>query len=397
MKRKKILRVLTPIFIIVGGIVGLMVMFAAKPEPERTTGEPRPVTLFVDEVTQSAIPLTIETQGEVRSKTEIQIVPQVSGRIISVSDSYTAGGKFSANEALVKIDDSSYRATVTRVEAQVAAARLNLLQMEGAAEVARKQWDESVAGEASPLALKQPHVEDARARLRSAEADLAEARLNLERTNVSIPFDGRVQEKLADVGQFVTQGTPLAKVFSTEVAQIRLPVTDSQLSALGLPLAYEANSHDAMDVKLSTTLAGKYREWIGHVVRTDAMIDSTTRMVFITAEVDDPYGAGADGDMPLAVGLFVNATIEGEMVEQANVIPRLALRGVDKVYVVDDEGTLEIRQVEVRFTDADKAVIDSGLAPGEQVVVSAVRAPYNGMKVQALRRGANQTYAQISE
>lgn len=397
MRKEKIIKILMPVGVLLVGFVVLQVMFATKPEPQKASEEPRPMTLFVEEVSEMDLDLKVNTQGEVRSKVEIQIVPQVSGRIVSVSQAFTAGGSFEAGESLIKIDDSDYRIAVVRAQAQVAAARLQLMQMEGSAEVARQQWDSEVGGKASSLALKEPQVADARARLLSAQADLEGANLNLARTNISVPFAGRVRDKLADLGQYVTPGTPLARVFSTEIAEIRLPLTDKQLETLGLPLAYEAVKGQEPLVILSSIVGSKTHTWQGRLVRTNASVDSTTRMVYAVAEVLNPYDTGSDNHMPLAVGLFVNAEIKGRDVQSAQVIPRAALRSGNRVYVVNNDDKLSIREVTVVYSDVDKVIVSAGVMRGEKVVVSTIRNPTEGVKVQALRRSDNPNYLTKAE
>lgn len=396
MRTKKILKFVAPVLVLVGAAAVVALLSATKPEPEKTTKDQRPVTLFVEEVSETDLALTVSTHGEIKPKVEIQLVPQVAGRIVAVSENFTRGGRVKAGETLIQIDDRDYRTAVVRAEAQVAQMQLRLLQAEGAAQVARRQWDSKVAGDPSALALKEPQVDEARAALRSAEADLEMARTNLARTKVSVPFDGIVNEKLADLGQFVGGGTPLGRVFSTSKVQVSLALSDSQLSSLGLPIAFEAVPGEEPKVELSALVAGKVHHWKGKIVRTDGVVDARSRMVFAIAEVDDPYGAGADGDMPLAIGLFVNADIEGRDMKKAHVLPRAALRSGDKVYVVTD-GELDIRTVDVVYTDVDQIVVAEGVANGEQVVVSSVRAPVSGMKVQALPRGMRPTLASASK
>jgi RND family efflux transporter MFP subunit len=396
-RKEKIKRFLMPVGVLLIGVVGWQIMFATMPEPEKANEEPRPMTLFVEDVSMMNLELKVNTQGEVRSKTEIQIVPQVSGRIVSVSRAFTQGGSFEAGETLIKIDDSDYLIAVIRAEAQVAAAQLQLMQMEGSAEVARRQWDSTVGGAASSLALKEPQVANARAMLRSAEADLEGANLNLDRTNISVPFSGRVRDKLADLGQYVTPGTPLGRVFSTEIAEIRLPLTDRQLETLGLPLAYEAKAGEEPTVTLSTVVGNQMHTWHGSLVRTNASVDSSTRMVFAIVEVLLPYGDEYSEKMPLAVGLFVNAEIDGRNVQEAHVIPREALRSGNRVYVVNSQGELNIREVTVVYSDVDKAIVSSGVVVGEQVVISSIRNPTEGVKVQALKRTSSPNLLTVAD
>jgi hypothetical protein len=121
------------------------------------------------------------------------------------------------------------------------------------------------------------------------------------------------------------------------------------------------------------------------VVRTEGEIDPRSRMVHVVARVEDPYGrAAADGRTPLAVGLFVEAEIEGERLESAVVLPRRALRADERVLVVDAGERLRFREVEIARRVGDRVVIVGGLAAGERVVVSPLQTVSDGMAVRTL-------------
>ncbi len=234
--------------------------------------------------------------------------------------------------------------------------------------------------------MNEPQVAEARAKIRSADADLAEANLNLARTQIKVPFLGRVMEKSVGVGQFVNAGTKLGRVFSTDRIEIRLPLTDAQLVELDLPMGFMASNETGHPVKLSAFVGGKEHSWQGHIVRTQAAIDQQTRLVYAIAEVVDPYGTASESSMPLAVGLFVNAEIASSRSQDAFVIPRLALRNADKVYVINDEEKLEILTAEILSTSDEKALLTGGVANGERVVTSTIPAAVDGMQVKAITR-----------
>ncbi|PWE18824.1 efflux RND transporter periplasmic adaptor subunit [Marinicauda salina] len=356
------------------------------PQPERADFTPQPTAVFVTEAETSPVRLTVRTQGEVRPLTEISLTAQVSGRIQYVNPSFVDGGFFEAGETLIRLEDEDYQLAVTRAEALVAQRRQQLIREEAESDLARQEWEAIGEGEASPLTLRQPQLADARAQLAAAEASLAEARLNLRRTRISAPFDGRVREKMADVGQYVSPGVQIGRVFSTNVAQVRLPLTDAELGQLGIPVAFRATEDTpGPSVALTATVAGERREWTGELVRTDSAIDPRTRTMSAMVEVDDPYGAAAEETgAPLAVGLFVDAAIEGRAIEQAYILPRSALRGENQVYVAEPDGTLSIRNATVINTTADQVVLASGVEAGERVVTSPVRGAADGMSITPL-------------
>lgn len=374
------------IIMVLGLVIGaIFAVVASRPQPETTSAEPRPVAVFVEEARVETVALTVDSQGQARPRTQINLVPQVSGRITYVNPNFIEGGFFEAGETLVRIEDADYRLAVTRASAQVAQAEQALAREQAESDLARSEWEEIGQGEASALTLREPQLAEARAQLAAARASLQDAQLDLQRTRVSAPFSGRVRSKSADLGQYVGLGTPLGEVFSTDTVLVRLPLTDHELGLLGIPVAYNATASgdEGIDVTLSATVAGQYAEWQGVITRTDSAIDPQTRVLYAIAEVEDPYGAAADNGAPLAVGLFVNALIEGRNVRTVTVLPRSALRGEDSVFVAQEGGTLAIRQVDVVTSDVDRLIVSSGVNSGDMVVVSPIRGASEGMRIES--------------
>ncbi|NIP18033.1 MAG: efflux RND transporter periplasmic adaptor subunit [Xanthomonadales bacterium] len=373
--------------VMLAGIGVVQTLIATKPAPEKQDEAPREVSLYVDEVRADDVTVSVVTQGEVEPKTEIDLVPQVSGRIVALAEEFAEGAEFEPGATLVKIDDADYRLAVVQAEARVASAHTRLEEELATAKVKQEQWaDRRTKGEPTPFALNEPQVAEARAGIRSAEAELEEARLNLDRTRIKLPFRGRVRERNVGVGQFVNAGTVLGRVFSTNTIEIKLPLTDAQLVELDLPIGFMADDDNAPVVELSASVGNIEHRWQGHIVRTQAAVDQQTRLIYAIAEVEDPYGSAGNGGMPLAVGLFVTAEIAGIKPRSALVIPRMALRNADKVYVVNDDEKLEIRTVQVLSTSADIVLLSGGVEVGEQVVTSTVPAAMDGMKVKAIKR-----------
>jgi hypothetical protein len=179
-------------------------------------------------------------------------------------------------------------------------------------------------------------------------------------------------------------------VFSTDTILVRLPLTDNDLGLLGIPIAFDSGPDSSgIPVLLTAVLAGAPREWHGFITRTESAIDPQTRVLYATAQVEDPYGAAAATGAPLAVGLFVDAEIRGRDVEGAVVLPRAALRGEDTVFVVNEGGTLDIRTVTVVTSTADRLVISSGVLGGEMIVVSPIRGASAGMRLRSLDADGN--------
>ncbi|MDZ7824990.1 MAG: efflux RND transporter periplasmic adaptor subunit [Gammaproteobacteria bacterium] len=385
MKPGKLLHIFAPVAVFAIGIAGFAALHAMKPPPEESEEPPRPVSVFVERVRHADMHLDVVTHGEVRPHTDVELVAQVSGRVVRVGPEFTEGGRFEAGEVLVEIEDTDYRLALEQARADVADAELALARTLAAADVARRQLAGN--GAATPLGLHEPQVKQARTRLDAARARLEQARLDLRRTRISLPFPGRIRDTDVNVGEFLQPGARLGRAFATDLLEVRLPFTDRQLASLGLPLGYAAGDEPGRAVRLQAVVGGQEQVWQGELVRLDADIDPSTRLVHGLVRVRDPLGEGvSDRGVPLPVGLYVEAGVRGRRVAEARVIPRDALRAGDRVLLVDEDGRLEVRSVEVSHSDRSTAVIGAGLAAGDRVVVSSLRNPVDGMRLNAIPR-----------
>lgn len=387
----KFFKILIPTSILIGSFFLVNALVAAKPTPEKKPKEQRLVSLYVDEVKSKTVNLAVSSYGEVTPKTEIDLTALVSGQVISISPQFTEGSEFAAQSTLIKIDDRDYKVAVVRAQAQVASAKVNVQEQLANSKIKKQQWKKkNNKTKPSDYALNIPQIAEARANLKAAEADLQAAELNLQRTEIKAPFKGRVLIENIGIGQYITPATVLGHIFSTDIVEIRLPLTDKQLSELNLPMGFMATEKNAPIVSLSAYIGNQSHNWQARLVRTSAAIDQETRLIYAVAEVIDPYGLGSDANTALAVGMYVSAKIDSNFSQDTLQIPRVALHNNDKVYVINEESKLEIRQVNVLSTNKDTVHIASGIAAGERVVTSTVPAVVDGMEVKALVRDINE-------
>jgi RND family efflux transporter MFP subunit len=371
------------VFFIGGGLSYALLVGKPRPEPELPVAVAPPVVdvVMADPAVQS---LSVETQGTVRPLREIKLVSQVGGRVEFVSPRFALGGFFAAHEPLVKVEDVDYQFAIARAESLVAAAKQRVAEEQGRALQAKREWRNLGSEQANALFLRKPQLASAQAALKASEADLAAAQLDLSRTSTSAPFNGRISEKYVDIGQFVAPGTAIATVYDTDVAQVRLPLTDRQVALLDLPLYYDQESTDALsgaDVQLRTRFANKAWEWEGRLVRTDASIDVDSRVVYAVVEIENPFARDPETERPpLSPGLFVNATISGRSLPQVTQLPRSALRSDGSVMIVDSKQRAESRAVQVLQSDTSNVWVQ-GLSKGEQVIVNEPMLILAGMKV----------------
>jgi len=372
---------IAPILIILIGSFFAFIISVSSPKPQKGIELPKPTPVFYEVITKKDILLKILTNGEVKPLNEINLISQVSGQIIKAADEFVDGGIIKAGSPLVWIDDRDYKLAVISAESRVAQASKLLEREIAESELAKNDWEELGLGEASPLTLRIPQLKEAEAAEKAALADLEKAKLNLERTVVKLPFQGIIRQKKTGVGQFVGTGSVLATAFSTEEVLIALPLTDTELSYLGLPLAYEEERpFSGPKVNFYSLVSNKNSEWEGRIVRTAGSIDPLTRLVYVYAEVINPYQQSP----PLAIGMFVDAVIEGKTIKNGFLVPNSAINNNSNIYVINTNDNLEIREIEVLGTENDYVIIKGEISEGERVVVSPLNNAKDGMALKPI-------------
>jgi RND family efflux transporter MFP subunit len=379
-----------PVAVIVGGAALFAVMMATAPKPEEKNAAPHPPAVQFAVAHARPTTIAINVQGEARPRFEATLAAQVAGRIVWVSPKFAEGGAFGEGETLARVDGADYQLAVVRARSQVAQAQEGLAREEAESELARQDWQALGRGEPPPLAVREPQLAQARAALAAAQASLRSAELDLARTNIRAPFTGRLRERRANVGDYVGPGSPVAVMFGTETMEIRVPLTDTDLSSLRVPLGFTASaSNPGPTAHVTNILGGRIMTWEGRLVRTEASIDPRTRLVYGTVEVRDPFAARQSS--PLAPGMFVSARIEGSGRETLVAAPRSALKRNEFVYVVTAENTIDVREVRPAQTTADEVLFREGVADGERVVVSVLTSPREGMAVTPIDRAGEST------
>ncbi len=386
---KKALPFLAPVIIVVVAIFGVLAYLQSiAPKPEKAEDDPKGLTVFAERAWTSDLQITVKVQGEVRPRRQIVVAPQISGRVSYVAPNFIEGGAVRKGQVLIQLEAADYELAVVRAQSSVASAEQRLLREQAEAEIALQDLEELGLENATPLARREPQLAEARASLEAAKAQLKDAELALKRTAVYSPFAGRVLSQSGDVGQFVSPGQSLGNIFDTDVVEVSLPITDEELGRLGLPLAFnETRQNPGPEVVFTGNVGGQERNWTGRITRTGATVNSQTRLISAIGELRDPYGVGADNGAPMAPGLFVEASIKGDNLPGLIKAPRAALRSDDRVFVgLPAEHTLEIRPVEVVYSDPSGVYVSNGLESGELVIVSPIQAAFEGMNLEVYER-----------
>ncbi len=373
--------IITIAIIIFSGVIAY-VLNATAPKPEQMEPEEVATAIRVLKVRKEEIRLEVHSQGNVRPRVESEVIPEVSGRVKWTSPNLVPGGLFKKNEILLSIDDSDYRSAVARNQASVTRAK------------AEDEFSRFELGRLRELVkdklTSQTSLETALRSQRIAQAALLDARISLEqaqrdlwRTQIRAPYDGLVRSKKVDLGQFISRGQSVASIYASDSVEVRLPVADRQLAYLDLPLGYRGELADeaAPEVILSTRYGGQQYEWTGKLVRTEAEIDSKSRMVNAVVRVENNQH---NSQPPLPIGLFVSAAIKGRRVDNIISLPRAALRNQEQVLVVDADNRLRYRPVSVMRFQKENVIISAGLSDGEVVNISPIQTVIDGMRVSPI-------------
>jgi len=374
-------KALLPAAVLVGSLAMSAALVVARPVPEaQGVEENRPVVAVVPAVPGSERML-VRAQGTVEPRTENELVAEVGGRLAWVSPAFESGSFFAAGEVLARIEPADYEIALERARAALERARSQRKLAEASLSRSRALREAGAASQATHDQAES-NAAIANANQREAEAALRQAELELARTELRVPFAGRVREKKADLGQHVARGAPLASVFALDWAEVRLPIPSEDLAFLALSRT-PAPGEPGPVVRLSGHYGGRRHTWQGHVVRAEGALDPRTRLVHVVARVEDPYGLAREtGGPPLEVGLFVEAEIEGREVAGAVRLPRGALRSEGEVVVVGPDAALRTRRVEVLRIDGETVFVAGGLAAGERVVARVPSTFVEGMKVR---------------
>lgn len=359
-------------------------MIAARPEAKFSPPPPRSLLVQVAEIQRQPVVHEVRSQGSVAPLTETTLVAEAAGQIIKVSPAFVSGGFFRQGDVLVRIDPRNYASDVKRARANVARAATQLETERGLAGYAKADWErlrrlDPSRGDGTDLALRKPQLRQAIAELQYAEAELEKAEGDLDRTVIKAPYDGLVRNKIADVGQYVNVGSQLAVTFAVDVAEVRLPVTQQDLRYLDIT---KIRNSETLTVSLTANLGGEDFVWDGNIKRSEGVFDSESRVLYLVAQIEDPYDMAGTGRLPLLMGTFVAASIQGRHAGDLAVVPRHAMQRGNTLWVVDEAQRIHPREVEVLRRDDNYVYIGAGVDAGERYCVTPLEQPLPGMQVR---------------
>lgn len=374
----KTLKFVLPVAIVVLALLAARLIGANKPEPKTRDAQSRVLTVEATRLSSASYPVVIRTQGTVQPTLSTTLVPAIAGTVIELNEAFVVGGRFSQGDLLLQIDPRDFEIALKQAQANLAQVDAQLEEELALAEQARAEWRSlGRGGQPSALTFREPQVAAARANRDAAVAQVEIAELDLERTQIRAPYEGIVSEKLIDLGQFVARGARVGSIHSIHAFDVRLPLSNRQLTYLALPES--SSAIQAANVELNATIGSQQQLWIGSLVRAEG-IDPLTQQLNVIARISNPF---TQSSRPLRSGQFVQALVQGQVLENVFVVPRSVLREGREVLIVDNNNQIHRRKVTVAWSDDDVAAIDSGLVEGDVLVLTPMSTVADGTPVRA--------------
>lgn len=376
--------VLTPFAIIFAAVIVLTLFSIMAPEPAKKPIEVKAPLVSVMSLIPQEITFDIQSQGSVVPRTKTTLISEVSGVVTNVSNKFHVGGFFKKGEVLLTVDDITYQVALLRAQAQLESAQAVLIEEQARSHQAEEEWllTGKTIKQAPILALRLPQLKKAQAGVLAAQADLREAKVKLARTKITAPYDAMLVAKQVDVGQYVTMGTSLANTFAIDYAEVRLPVKQRDLEFLNLSRIHQTIEEGA-SVELFYQLNGNKHVWNARLTRYEGVVDSTSRVHYFIAQIDDPYSVLASSKHnEIRIGTFVNANVSGKNVANVTAIPLSAVYSGDTVYLVDNQNRLFIQKISILRSETNFAYSTDVFSTDKRLILTKLATPISNMKLR---------------
>ncbi len=388
-KKRPVLKIILPILVIVATVFALKMLGQLKPAPQRLASPEQGLLVDVAPIAATPHKVTVFATGTVSAGQQINLTPQVSGKISWISQRLVAGGIFWKGDLLLKIETRDYELAIEQARAQVAQAEVALATEQEQARVAQDEWDAIQfpgKGDPGPLVTHRLQLRQQEAVLAAAQATLHKAELNLQRTEIRAPFNGRIREEQVDIGQYLNTGTTIAIFAGTDVAEIHVPLPIAELRWLTIP---RSNDDTGSQVVIKAPQLGN-AVWHGEISRSLGEIDPTSRMATLVVSVKNPYQLNVSNPGPvLPLGLFVELELAGSVLEDVMLIPRSALHTGNIIWLADSNNRLLTRQVDILRREKDQIIIGNVIAADERLILTTLSGAADGALLRPVEIGEN--------
>ncbi len=376
-------RILPLVMLVALAFVAYKIMQSNPPAFKGKASDSHLLVVETSVLKETPFMITVESFGVVQARTNSELFALVSGQINFVSPRYESGAFFKQGDILLTIDAADYFVALQVAKGSLVNAELALAEEEARYDQAQRDWkNQKKKKQASEYALRIPQLRAAKSNLETAKAQLTLAELNLERTKVRAPFDGRILETFVNIGSVIGPNVKLAQIYSSDAIEVRLPVANKELRFINLPEPTQGESQIFPEVIIENTLADPPQNWRGRVVRTEAAIDAASQQLYVVARINNPFKKGEDKSwLPLKIGQFVRASISGKKLGQVIKIPNSAIYQGSYVYLIEHD-KLQRQPVTVLWRNQQVSLIQSGLESGQHLVTTLLGQVTSGTLVE---------------
>ncbi len=377
-KKHTVIKIILPVLVIVAAVLGLKMLSQLKPTPQRHEAPEQGLLVDVASLTPETHHVTVFATGTVSPQQQINLTPQVSGKVKWISQRLVAGGTFWKGDLLLRIEGRDYELAIEQARAEVAQAKVALATEKEQARIAQSEWDAVQfpgKGEPGPLVTHELQLRQQEAVLAAAQAALHKAELNLQRTEIRAPFNGRIREEQVDIGQYLNTGSTIAVFAGTDAAEIQVPLPIADLRWLTIPRTSDEKGSSVTIKAPQFTNAS----WQGEITRGLGEIDPTSRMATLVVRVKNPYQLNMENPGPALVqGLFVELELAGSALEDVMIIPRSALHTGNVIWLADTNNRLIIRPVEILRREKDQLIIGHVVNTDERLILTSISGAADG-------------------
>ena len=376
---------LKPIFILIGAvIVSYILWLLGQVQPDPVENAPAP-DVIVQILTPEDFQVKINSTGTTKPLIQTVLNAEVGGEVVYRSKKFSEGSSVLSGEILAKIDDTDLQLQYKNALLQLANAEVQYSLQVVESEVAKEAWEKIGEGKASDLALKKPQLKQAEALMAVAKAQVNSAEKKLNKTEIIAPYAGRIQKANIDIGTTIIPGQPIGAMYTSSEIEVTLSVKDNDLQFLSIPMdGRKLNQNEQAKVVINSFYKGKNQNWQGKLERVDGVIDPITRMVNLIAVFKNDF---IETDKPnLPIGLFVEAKIDGIILENIFRIPISAISENNEIFIVDKNNQLQSRRISVLKKYNEFAIVKDSLKPGERLVITKISTASNGITVNPIYR-----------
>ncbi|MDD2599151.1 MAG: efflux RND transporter periplasmic adaptor subunit [Kiritimatiellae bacterium] len=374
------LRITLPCLVIFGSIHIFKYMQATAPQQERKTPQERNVFVEAKQVNRQNKVVRIQATGTVVPVERVTLKARVAGEALQLHPKFEPGEIIKQGDVIVEIDRADYLLLEKLAASKLIQAEYEYKIELGYQDVARHEWEmiednESASELEKELSLRKPHLKRVEAAVALAKTNLEQARLDLQRTSITLPFDALVISRSISKGSQITTQGELGVFVDASKFRVVATVAFDQLSWIQLPV--NGNAGAQVEITPSGGADGSAR-WQGVVTGLDAEIESLGRMAQVLIEVEKPL----EGEVPLLLNSFVSVAIASRELQDVFVIPSSAVHNGELVYVMNAESRVDFKKINVVWRDSEWIVVDSGLEPGDALITSDVPSAVPNMKVE---------------